>query len=148
MNCRSRLSSRAKLARLFSIFTMARSTSNRRPDQTIASRSRKQTQSQTKLLFQRLLREFPDDGILAEESIDTAHRLDKPRVWMIDPLDGTTGFIDGNGDFAVQIGLTEHGRCVLGVVYQPLTGVLYRAVRGGGCWIERPEFEPARAQRF
>jgi 3'(2'), 5'-bisphosphate nucleotidase len=93
------------------------------------------------IIVSRLLEEFPDDGILAEESIDTAHRLDKPRVWMIDPLDGTTGFIDGNGDFAVQIGLTQHGSCVLGVVYQPLTGVLYRAVRGGGCWIERPEFE-------
>jgi 3'(2'), 5'-bisphosphate nucleotidase len=98
------------------------------------------------IIVSRLLREFPDDGILAEESIDTAHRLDKPRVWMIDPLDGTNGFIDGNGDFAVQIGLTEKGSCVLGVVYQPLTGVLYRAVRGEGCWIERPEFEPARAQ--
>ena len=63
---------------------------------------------------------------------------------MIDPLDGTTGFIDGNGDFAVQIGLTENGECVLGVVYQPLTGVLYRAVRGEGAWIERPNFEPEK----
>jgi 3'(2'), 5'-bisphosphate nucleotidase len=62
---------------------------------------------------------------------------------MIDPLDGTTGFIDGNGDFAVQIGLSENGDCVLGVVYQPLTGTLYRAVRGGGTWIERPGFEPS-----
>ena len=61
---------------------------------------------------------------------------------MIDPLDGTTGFIEGNGDFAVQIGLTENGACVLGVVYQPLTGMLYRAVRGTGTWIERPDFEP------
>jgi 3'(2'), 5'-bisphosphate nucleotidase len=97
------------------------------------------------IIVQRLAREFPADGILAEESIDTARRLDKARVWMIDPLDGTTGFIQGNGDFAVQIGLSEHGQCVLGIVYQPLTGVLYRAVRGDGTWIERPEFEPARA---
>jgi 3'(2'), 5'-bisphosphate nucleotidase len=98
------------------------------------------------IIVQRLVREFPRDGILAEESVDTARRLDKSRVWMIDPLDGTTGFIDGNGDFAVQIGLTEDGACVLGVVYQPLTGVLYRALRGQGAWIERPEFEPERAQ--
>lgn len=98
------------------------------------------------IIVQRLAREFPEDGILAEESIDTARRLDKERVWMIDPLDGTTGFIQGDGDFAVQIGLTEHGQCVLGIVYQPLTGVLYRAVRGDGTWIERPEFEPARAR--
>ena len=98
------------------------------------------------IIVARLLREFPDDGILAEESIDTSHRLDKSRVWMIDPLDGTTGFIDGNGDFAVQIGLAENGECVLGVVYQPLTGTLYRAVRGGGTWIERPNVEPEQGR--
>src|SRR5215216_3114515 len=98
------------------------------------------------LIVTGLKREFPNDGILAEESIDTKHRLEKSRVWMVDPLDGTNGFIDGNGDFAVQIGLAEDGQCVAGVVYQPLTGVLYRAVRGGGTWIERPQFEPEQAK--
>jgi len=98
------------------------------------------------LIVTGLKREFPDDGILAEESVDTRRRLEKSRVWMVDPLDGTNGFIDGNGDFAVQIGLAEHGRCVAGVVYQPLTGVLYRAVRGDGTWIERPQFEPVQAK--
>lgn len=97
------------------------------------------------IIVERLQREFPEDGILAEESVDTSHRLDKSRVWMIDPLDGTTGFIDGNGDFAVQIGLTESGECVLGVVYLPLTGVLYRAVSGRGTWIERPYYEVQKA---
>ncbi|HYK22134.1 MAG TPA: 3'(2'),5'-bisphosphate nucleotidase CysQ [Pyrinomonadaceae bacterium] len=96
------------------------------------------------LIVTHLKREFPDDGILAEESVDTEHRLEKSRVWMVDPLDGTNGFIDGNGDFAVQIGLAVDGQCVLGVVYQPLPGVLYRAVRGEGTWIERPQFEPTR----
>ena len=98
------------------------------------------------IIVERLQQAFPGDGILAEESIDTARRLDKARVWMIDPLDGTTGFIDGNGDFAVQIGLTENGESVLGVVYLPLTGVLYRAVRGGGTWIERPDCEVEKAR--
>src|SRR6185295_12713699 len=98
------------------------------------------------IIVTRLRQEFPGDGILAEESIDTSHRLAKSRVWMIDPLDGTTGFIDGNGDFAVQIGLTENGAAVLGVVYQPLTGVLYRAVCGAGTWIERPNFELAQGR--
>jgi len=98
------------------------------------------------LIVSRLVWEFPDDGILAEESIDTEHRLERKRAWMVDPLDGTNGFIDGNGDFAVQIGLAEDGECVVGVVYQPLTGVLYRAVRGQGTWIERPEYESERAE--
>ncbi len=88
---------------------------------------------------------FPDDGILAEESVDTSRRLGKRRVWMVDPLDGTNGFIDGNGDFAVQIGLAEAGEPVVGIVYQPVTGVLYRAVRGAGTWIERPDFDPEKA---
>ncbi len=96
------------------------------------------------LIVDRLAREFPDDGILAEESVDTDRRLSKSRVWMIDPLDGTTGFIDGNGDFAVQIGLTQNGESVLGVVYQPVSGVLYRAIKGEGTWIERRDMEPAR----
>ncbi|MCM3874674.1 MAG: 3'(2'),5'-bisphosphate nucleotidase CysQ [Pyrinomonadaceae bacterium] len=97
------------------------------------------------LIVNALRNEFPEDGILAEESVDTTHRLDKRRVWMIDPLDGTNGFIDGNGDFAVQIGLTEDGDCVLGVVYQPLTDLLYHAVRGQGAWIVRPDLAPERA---
>ena len=96
------------------------------------------------LIVERLASEFPQDGILAEESLDTEHRLDKTRVWMVDPLDGTNGFIDGNGDFAVQIGLAETGVCVVGVVYQPLTGVLYRAVVAGGTWVERREMEAER----
>jgi 3'(2'), 5'-bisphosphate nucleotidase len=98
------------------------------------------------IIVARLRQKFPDDGILAEESIDTSRRLDKSRVWMIDPLDGTNGFIEGNGDFAVQIGLIENAKPVLGVVYQPLTGVLYRAVGGGGTWIERPDYQPEQAR--
>jgi 3'(2'), 5'-bisphosphate nucleotidase len=80
---------------------------------------------------------FPDDGILAEESVDTERRLSKQRVWMIDPLDGTNGFIARDGDFAVQIGLAVEGLSVVGVVYQPLPDVLYWATLGGGAWIER-----------
>src|SRR3954470_22970347 len=69
------------------------------------------------LIVSRLQREFPNDGILAEESVDTTRRLRKSRVWMVDPLDGTNGFIAGNGDFAVQIGLVENGDVAVGVVY-------------------------------
>lgn len=88
------------------------------------------------LIVSRLREEFPDDGILAEESTDTEHRLVKDRVWLIDPMDGTKNFIARDGDFAVQIGLAIGGESVLGVVFQPVRGVLYRAARDGGAWIE------------
>jgi 3'(2'), 5'-bisphosphate nucleotidase len=98
------------------------------------------------LIVEGLRQEFPDDGILAEESIDTDRRLGKRRVWMIDPLDGTNGFIARDGDFAVQIGLTVDGRSVLGVVFQPLADLLFRAAQGEGAWIERAGFDHERAR--
>jgi 3'(2'), 5'-bisphosphate nucleotidase len=98
------------------------------------------------LIVAALHSEFPEDGILAEESIDTERRLSKRRVWMIDPLDGTSGFISRDGDFAVQIGLAVDGRSVMGVVFEPLADLLFRAAEGGGSWVERAGFEPERVQ--
>ncbi len=96
------------------------------------------------LIVSRLQEEFPDDGILAEESTDSDHRLEKDRVWLIDPMDGTKNFIARDGDFAVQIGLAVGGESILGVVFQPTRKVLYRAARGGGAWIEEEDKPAAR----
>jgi 3'(2'), 5'-bisphosphate nucleotidase len=99
-------------------------------------------------LIVRGLREaFPEDGVLAEESVDTDRRLSRERVWMVDPIDGTKGFIAGTGDFAVQIGLAVGGRSVLGVLYAPSTDVLYWAARGGGAWVKRPVADAAGGSR-
>src|ERR1700750_1131359 len=93
-------------------------------------------------LIARALREsFPGDGVLAEESTDASERLARERVWMVDPIDGTKGFIAGTGDFAVQIGLAVEGRAALGVLYAPATDVLYWAARGHGSWVLRPTSE-------
>ncbi len=99
-------------------------------------------------LIVRALREsFPSDGILAEESVDTDRRIGRERVWMIDPIDGTKGFIAGTGDFAVQIGLAVGGRAGLGILYAPATDVLYWAARGHGAWVSRPTSEADEAFR-
>jgi len=78
---------------------------------------------------------FADDGLLSEESADDPRRLDRERVWIVDPLDGTADFIDHTGDFAVQIALTVAGRPVLGVVYQPLQDLMFHARRGQGAYL-------------
>lgn len=80
---------------------------------------------------------FPDDGILAEESKDDLNRLEKERVWLVDPMDGTREFIDKIGQFAVMIGLVENGIPVLGVVYQPTTKTMFYAVKGQGAFVAR-----------
>jgi len=97
---------------------------------------------------------FPHDGLLTEESDDDLSRLYKERVWIVDPLDGTTEFIHETGDFVVQIGLVEGHQPVLGVIYQPTTGRLYHARRGLGAYCQQDgrvtrlrvssEAEPAR----
>ena len=72
---------------------------------------------------------YPEDGTLAEESKDDLSRLEKRRVWIMDPLDGTAEFIAHNGEFVIMIGLAVDGEPVVGVVYQPINDVLFAASR-------------------
>jgi 3'(2'), 5'-bisphosphate nucleotidase len=70
---------------------------------------------------------FPGDAILAEESVpgsrsEIERRASSPRVWFVDPLDGTREFANKNGEFAVMIGLAISGRAALGVLVLPVTG--------------------------
>jgi 3'(2'), 5'-bisphosphate nucleotidase len=78
---------------------------------------------------------YPQDGLLSEESKDDLARLDKERVWIIDPLDGTKEFIARNGEFSIMIGLAIQGRPVLGVVMQPESGLLYAGAIGLGAYL-------------
>lgn len=94
----------------------------------------------SRLIVAELQKAFPDDGILSEEETDVVEiRAAAKRVWMIDPIDGTKGFINKDGDFAVQIGLTENGLPVLGVVFLPAENVLYYAVKDSGAFVVRNE---------
>src|SRR5690606_5222703 len=98
------------------------------------------------LLRTRLLGARPDYGWLSEETEDAPDRHRRHRVWIVDPLDGTRSYIAGRPEFAVSIGLAEDGRAVLGVVYNPATGELFYAERGGGAWLETPA-RPAAVRR-
>ncbi len=79
---------------------------------------------------------FPADGVMAEESKEDLSRLQRERVWIIDPLDGTAEFIAHNGEFCIMIGLALAGRPVVGVVYQPIDDILYAAALGTGAFVE------------
>lgn len=70
--------------------------------------------------LQGLLRgRYPDDGILSEETADSPARLEKRRVWIVDPLDGTREYSQGRDDWAVHVALVLDGRCALGAVALP-----------------------------
>ncbi len=55
-------------------------------------------------------------------------------LWVVDPLDGTKEFIKKNGEFTVNVALVQQGAPVLGVVYVPVTRVLYYGIVGEGAW--------------
>ena len=73
-----------------------------------------------RLLRERLNAEFPEDGWLSEETADSSDRLDRSRVWVVDPIDGTKEFILGIPHFCVSIGLAVDGEAVLGVIRNPM----------------------------
>jgi myo-inositol-1(or 4)-monophosphatase len=71
------------------------------------------------VLRENLLRD--GEGWLSEETADNPSRLDKARVWIVDPLDGTREFVQGLPEFCVSIGLAENGKPVAGGIYNPAT---------------------------
>lgn len=59
------------------------------------------------------------EGWLSEETVDDHSRLDRDRVWIVDPIDGTREFIRGIPEWCVSIGLVEDGQPVAGGIYSP-----------------------------
>ncbi|QQS32514.1 MAG: 3'(2'),5'-bisphosphate nucleotidase CysQ [Acidobacteriota bacterium] len=94
----------------------------------------------SRLIVDGIAAAFLEDAILSEEEPDDVERrLSAARLWIIDPLDGTAGFVKKDGDFAVQIGLAIGGRPVLGVVHLPFHEQMYWAVRGDGAYLAGPD---------
>lgn len=74
----------------------------------------------------------PDYGWLSEETEDDGERLNRSRVFIVDPIDGTRAFVSGQSTWAHSIAVVENGQVTAGVVYLPLREKLYAATLGGG----------------
>jgi 3'(2'), 5'-bisphosphate nucleotidase len=101
----------------------------------------------SKIIVEGLAEVFPDDAILSEEETDDIeNRVSGKRVWMIDPIDGTQGFINKDGDFGVQIGLVENNEPILGVVFLPFHNEMFYAVKNEGAFLIENDEQPKRLQ--
>lgn len=91
---------------------------------------------------------YPEHIIIGEESgiIEGEENTDKSVQWIIDPLDGTTNFVNRLPHFCVSIGIRENGVTTVGVVYDPMRNELFTAVRGEGAKLNefRLRVNPAR----
>jgi myo-inositol-1(or 4)-monophosphatase len=88
------------------------------------------------LIRARILAARPLDAILGEEGGQIEGAAQPPVRWVVDPLDGTVNYLYGLHDWAVSIAAEIDGEIVAGVVYVPIRGELFTAVRGGGAWLE------------
>ena len=83
-----------------------------------------------KVIIETIRERFPDHSVLAEESGQGSGNA--RYRWIIDPLDGTTNFAHGLGQFAVSIAFAFDGEIVAGVVLNPVSGELFSAIKDGG----------------
>lgn len=84
------------------------------------------------LLHQRLVDARPDYGWLSEESDDSAMRLNKSSVFIIDPIDGTRSFIEGSDTWSHSLAIAHDGKITAAVVFLPMLDRLFAASLGGG----------------
>lgn len=88
-----------------------------------------------RLILKQLHAAFPDVPVVAEESVAAGHIPEiGRRFFLVDPLDGTREFVNGNGDYTVNIALIEDGRPVAGVVHAPARGETYAGAVGLGAF--------------
>jgi len=92
------------------------------------------------LVIETLRTRFPDDFIVAEESLDPSVNEGRDpngsRRWFIDPLDGTTNYIHAYPMFAVSIALEVDGEMCVGVTHTPLSKETFYASRGSGAFLD------------
>ena len=91
-------------------------------------------------LVRQIGEQFPEHGILGEEDDDQWDRPSPDFLWVLDPLDGTTNFLNGLPVYASSIGLLYRGRPLVGALYLPWPGPggghVIHCRRGGGCFAD------------
>ena len=88
------------------------------------------------LICKALLADYPGIPVVAEESDPSTYAgyASASSAWFVDPLDGTREFVKRNGEFAVMIGLAEHGLATVGVIVCPAVNRAFIGAKGKGAF--------------
>lgn len=87
------------------------------------------------IILTRLYAEFPTYGWLSEETKDHPKRLQKEKVWVIDPIDGTIEYANQVAEYAISVALIEQGLPIIACVYNPATNEFFHACKNEGAWL-------------
>lgn len=93
-------------------------------------------------LVNKILMHYPEHHVLGEENVGNSKALSR-NVWVIDPIDGTTNFINRKKDFAISVAFcSSDQQGEVGVVYDVMRGKLYHAIRGSGAYLNETKLSP------
>jgi len=87
-----------------------------------------------RLLAERLLTARPDYGWLSEETVDDPAQRARHRVFVVDPIDGTKGFLAGGNEWTISLAVVEEGRPVAAALFAPVLETMFEAVVGKGAF--------------
>jgi myo-inositol-1(or 4)-monophosphatase len=85
-------------------------------------------------LRERLTALDPEAGWLSEETLDSSDRIERPRLWVVDPIDGTRDYLRGRPGWCVSVALVEERSPLIGVLAAPARGEHWTAEKGRGAW--------------
>jgi len=85
-----------------------------------------------RFLKQTLLSARPEYGWLSEETEDDPSRLQRDFVFIVDPIDGTHGFLKQRPHFTIVAAVVHHGRPASAAIFNPITGEMFEATKGAG----------------
>jgi myo-inositol-1(or 4)-monophosphatase len=99
-------------------------------------------------LRERLTRLLPDAGWLSEETEDDRARLHVPRIWVVDPIDGTRAFVNKRTDWSVSVALVENGRPRAAALFAPIEDGLYLAIAREGVTLDGVRLKASTSAAF
>ena len=100
-----------------------------------------------KIIIEELLKAHPDYGIITEESGEINKSNIKNR-WIIDPIDGTTNFVNGIPQFAISIGYEEENEIKCGVIFDPIKNEMFLAEKGNGAYLNNSRIRVSNKKRL
>jgi len=87
-----------------------------------------------KIIIEELSKAHPDYGILSEESGEM-NKDNKENRWIIDPIDGTSNFLNGIPQFAISVAYEEKGKVICGMIFDPIKNEMFFAEKGSGAFL-------------
>jgi len=100
-----------------------------------------------KMIIEELQKAHPDYGIITEES-GIINKANTNNRWIIDPIDGTTNFLNGIPQFAISIGYEEENEIKCGVIFDPIKNEMFCAEKGNGAYLNNSRIRVSNKKKL